>query len=170
MGRRAPEVNFCLRCGHALEDRVAFGRMRRVCPACGFVFFHDPKVAAGVLAEKDGRVLLVRRAVDPHKGAWALPAGFVEIDEGPVEAALRECREETGLIARVTGVLGAFDVRSDPRGKVILILYWAKIVDGELKPGDDASEVGFFAPDEIPKNLAFSSTRRALLRWKKRKS
>lgn len=139
--------------------------MRRVCPACGFIFFRDPKVAAGVLAEQAGRVLMVKRAVDPHQGDWALPAGFVEIDEGPVEAALRECTEETGLIAHVTGILDSFHGRSDGRDPVILILYWARIVGGALKAGDDAEQVRFFAPDEIPNNLAFVSTRVAIMRW-----
>ena len=70
------EMNFCPCCGHALEDRFVFGRTRRKCPQCDFVFFRDPKVAAGVLIEDDERVLLVKRLYDPHLGDWALPAGF----------------------------------------------------------------------------------------------
>jgi 8-oxo-dGTP diphosphatase len=163
---RPLEMNFCPCCGQALEDRFVFERTRRVCPSCGFVFFREPKVAAGVLAERDGRVLLIKRDVDPHRGDWALPAGFVEIDEGPVQAALRELTEETGLIGRVTSLVNAYLVATDPRGPIIMILYRAQVVGGELKAGDDAEEVGFFAPDELPTNLAFASTRRALLRWR----
>jgi ADP-ribose pyrophosphatase YjhB (NUDIX family) len=158
-------VKYCLRCGHALEDRLAYGRMRRVCPACGFVFFHEPKVAAGVLIERDGKVLLVRRSVNPKKGAWALPAGYMEIDEGPVAAAIRECAEETGLIVRVTGLFGVYHITGDTRGAGVLILYRAAPESGALQPGDDASEAIFFAPDELPRDIAFASTRRALLRW-----
>ena len=92
------ELNFCPRCGQALEDAFVFGRVRRVCPACGLVVFRDHKVAAAALVEDAaGRVLLVRRAWDPQRGYWSLPAGFVDEDESPPEAALRECREETGL-------------------------------------------------------------------------
>jgi 8-oxo-dGTP diphosphatase len=162
------DLNFCPRCSHALEDQFKFGRTRRVCPACGFIFFQDPKVAAAVLAEKDGRVLMVKRAVDPHKGDWALPAGFVEIDETPLAAAERECTEETGLNVRVSDVLDVFHGHNDPRSPVILIVYWAKIIGGELIAGDDAEEVRLFAPDEIPHNLAFESTQVTLERWQNR--
>ena len=160
------EMNYCPCCGHALADRLLFGRMRRKCLDCGFVFFRDPKVTAGVLAEQAGKVLLVKRRYDPHIGDWALPAGFVEIDEGPVTAALRELTEETGLIGRMTGLVGTYHVQSNPRGSIVMILYRAQIVGGELQAGDDAQEVRFFAPDELPPNLAFASTKGALLRWR----
>lgn len=160
------EMNYCPCCGHPLEDRHLFGRVRRACAQCGFIFFREPKVAAGVLAEQAGRVLLIKRANDPHRGDWALPAGFVEIDEGPASAALRELREETGLIGRITGLIGTYTLRSDPRGPIILILFRAQIEGGELRADDDAEAVRFFAPDELPPNLAFASTRRAVLRWR----
>lgn len=70
----------------------------------------------GALVEREGQVLLVRRAVDPKLGSWCLPAGYVEYDEGAVAAAIREVREETGLTVRVTGLLAAYHVRRDPRG------------------------------------------------------
>lgn len=159
-------MNYCPRCAHALEDQFAFGRTRRACPECGFVFFREPKVAAGALIEHDGRVLLVRRGADPKRGYWALPAGYVEIDEGPVAAAIRECFEETGLVIRVTGLFSVYHVTNDPRGAGVIILYRAVVDSGELQAGDDASEVAFFAPDELPRDIAFTSTRRALLHWR----
>lgn len=158
-------MNYCPRCGHTLADKIAYGRMRRVCPECGFVYFREPKVAAGALIERAGKVLLVRRSVDPKKDFWALPAGYMEIDEGPVAAAIRECREETGLVVRVIGLFGVYHVAHDPRGAGVLILYRAVAESGALLPGDDASEVMFFGPDDLPRNIAFASTRRALLRW-----
>ena len=79
-----------------------------------------------------------------------------------MQAALRECEEETGLIARVTDLLGVYHIRSDPRGPNVLILYRPKIAGGTLRAGDDAAEAGFFAPDELPSNIAFASTKRAL--------
>jgi 8-oxo-dGTP diphosphatase len=135
------ELNYCPRCGQALEDRWAFGRVRRVCPDCELTVFRDHKVAAGVLVEYEGKVLLVRRRLNPRKGMWSFPAGFVEFDEDPAEAAARECREETGLEVEVTGLLG-----------------------GESKPSDDADRAAFFAPDELPP-LAFRATRDALDKW-----
>jgi len=163
-------LNFCPNCGSPMADRFVFGRTRRACSECGFVFFREPKLAAGALVEQLGRVLLVRRAVDPKLGSWCLPAGYVEYDEGPVAAVLREVREETGLVVRVTGLFAAYHVRSDPRGLGVIIIYRAAPVGGEPVPGDDASEVKFFALDEIPHDLAFASTRRALLRWRHEQS
>ena len=160
------ELNFCPNCGSPMADRFAFGRTRRVCSACGFIFFREPKLAAGALVEKDGKALLVRRAVDPKLGFWCLPAGYVEYDEGPVAAVIREVREETGLAVRVTGLLEAYHVRSDPRGLGVILIYRAVPVCGELRPGDDASAVTFFAPEDLPPDLAFASTRRALFRWR----
>jgi len=107
----------------------------------------------------------VRRSVDPRSGAWALPAGYMEIDEGPVAATIRECFEETGLVVRVTGLFGVYHIANDPRGAGVLILYRAAPESGELRPGDDASEVAYFGPDELPRDIAFASTRRALARW-----
>jgi 8-oxo-dGTP diphosphatase len=71
------------------------------------------------------------------------------------------------LIGRVTGIVGTYHIRSDPRGSIVTILYHAQIVGGELKAGDDAAEVRLFAPAEVPQNLAFVSTRQALHRWLK---
>jgi len=161
-------MNYCPVCGHALTDKEMFGRMRRVCPACGFVFFRDPKVAVGVLVEEGGRVLLVRRAVVPKAGWWALPAGYMEADEEPKEAARREVREETGLEIEVTGLMDVLPVATH-NGRGVLIVYWARPVGGELRPGDDASEVRWFTAEELPADLAFESTLMALARWRSKR-
>jgi 8-oxo-dGTP diphosphatase len=160
---------FCPRCGARLIQQFLFGRERPVCPACGYIVFYDPKVAVGALVEHEGKVLLVRRRYDPGRGGWALPAGFVEIDEGPVAAAIRECREETGVIIRVCGVLDVFAVPTDPRGPAVFIVYRGVPVGGDLRPGDDALEAGFFPPNRLPSPLVFASTCRALLRWRREK-
>lgn len=158
-------LNFCPRCGHALEDRLAFGRERRACPACGLIVFRDHKVAAALLVEDaQGRVLLVRRAWKPMQGYWSLPAGFVDDDEDPAAAALRECREETGLEAEITALLDVIAGREHPRGADLVILYRGRVNGGELAPHDDAAEARYFAATELPP-LAFRATRRALEHW-----
>ena len=149
-----------------MMDRFVFGRTRRACALCGFIFFREPKLAVGALVEQAGKVLLVRRGVVPKLGYWCLPAGYVEYDEGPVEAAIREVKEETGVMIRVKELLAAYHVRSDPRGMGVILIYRAVPDGGALAPGDDASEAAYFAPDELPRELAFASTRRALLRWR----
>lgn len=163
------ELNFCPNCGAPMTDRFLFGRTRRACTSCGFVFFREPKLAVGALVEQEGQVLLVRRAVDPKVGDWCLPAGYVEYDEGPVAAVIREVKEETGLVVRVMDLLSAYHVRSDPRGLGVILMYRAAPVGGTLAPGDDADLAAFFAPDALPRNVAFASTRRALLRWQCRR-
>jgi 8-oxo-dGTP diphosphatase len=122
-----------------------------------------------VLVEQEGKVVLVRRAVVPAIGSWCLPSGFVEYDESAAEAAVRECLEETGLQVRLTGLLDVSQYVSDLRGPGIIILYRGQVVGGEPCPGDDASEVGFFGPKELPEDIAFPSNRQVLARWRQGK-
>ena len=163
---RVLELNYCPRCGHALEDREAFGRVRRFCPACDLIVFRDHKVAAGVLVARDGEVLLVRRRMNPQRGMWTFPAGFVEFDEDPAEAAVRECREETGLEVELTGLLDVIPGQEHARGASIVIVYCARMVGGEPMAADDVDQAAFFALDQLPP-LAFRATRVALDKWHK---
>jgi len=138
-----------------------FGAERPECPTCGWIYFEDPKVAAAVLVEQAGRVLLTRRINEPHRGEWSLPAGFVNAHEDPARAAERECLEETGLIVQVTRLIQVIAGQEHERGADMLILYRAEVTGGELLAGDDADEVGFFERDSLPP-LAFRATRIAL--------
>ncbi len=152
---------FCPHCGSRLEARQVFGKPRPVCPVCGYIHFSDPKVAAGVLVEKDGKVLLVRRVNEPQQGLWSIPAGFIDAYEDPAGAARRECLEETGLEVTITGLDRVIGGREHKHGADIVIVYRAVITGGELAPGDDADQVAFFARGELPP-LAFRATRLAL--------
>ena len=164
-----PKLNFCPQCGGPLEDREAYGRMRRYCPACDTIIFRDPKVAAGVVVEKDGRVLLIRRGENTlRQGLWSIPAGFVEYDEDPAATAVRECREETGLEVELTGLLDVIPGEGLRGEASFLIVYQARVKGGRLAAGDDADRAGFFPPEDLPP-LAFESTRRALARWRKQR-
>ncbi len=156
------EYNFCPRCGTAVVHEERFGKVRPVCPRCGWIHFIDPKVAAAVLIEQDGRVLLVRRVNEPFRGMWTLPAGFVNGGEDPAEAAARECLEETGLNVRVTRVFDIVAGKEHPRGADFVIVYHAEIVSGELTPADDADAVDWFPLNELPP-LAFRATQKVLL-------
>lgn len=161
---RTPALNYCPTCGHTLEDREAFGRMRRFCPTCDAIVFREHKVAAGVLVGHEGKVLLVRRKMNPRQGLWTFPAGFVDFDEDPARAAVRECREETGLGVEITGLLDVVAGREHERGADIVIVYCARWVGGEPKAADDVDQVAFFAPDALPP-LAFHATQVALGKW-----
>jgi 8-oxo-dGTP diphosphatase len=141
--------------------------VRRFCPVCNLVIFREHKVAAGVLVTDDeGQVLLVRRRMQPGRGLWTFPAGFVDFDEDPAEAAVRECWEETGLQVRITGLLDVIAGREHARGADIVIVYRAQLLGGEPKADDDVDQVAFFASDKdnLPP-LAFHATRAALETW-----
>jgi len=118
-----------------------------------------------VLVEREGKVLLVRRRMRPREGTWTFPAGFVEFDEDPAEAAARECREETGLEVELIGLLDVIAGREHGHGADIVIVYCARLVGGELEAGDDVDRAAFFALDELPP-LAFRATRVALGKWR----
>ncbi len=152
-----PEVKFCPRCGTAVGMAERFGRQREVCPACGWIHFADPKVAAAILLEENGRVLLVRRVNEPYRGMWTLPAGFVDADEDPARAAERECLEETGLRVRATRVLDVIAGREHPRGADFVIVYRGERVSGDLQAADDADQAVWFDRTDLPL-LAFRAT------------
>jgi ADP-ribose pyrophosphatase YjhB (NUDIX family) len=136
---------------------MLFGRERPVCPQCGWIHFADPKVAAAVLIEKDGRVLLVRRTNEPFRGLWTLPAGFINAEEDPAEAAARECLEETGLSVRITAVVDIVAGREHARGADFVIVYAAEVVGGSLAAADDADQAEWFPIESLPP-LAFRAT------------
>ena len=150
-----------------MEERLAFGKIRPVCPACKRVHFVDPKVAAAVLLECDGKVLLTRRVNDPRRGLWVTPGGFVDADEAPTAAAARECEEETGLKIEIVELLDVLSTRGFPNSATIVIFYRGKVIGGELRAGDDADRVEWFGPDELPE-IAFESTKTVLERWMKK--
>lgn len=157
-------AQFCPRCGTALAREERFGRERPVCPACGFTVFFDPKVAVVVFVVREGRVLLVQRANDPGAGRWALPAGFVDADEDPRAAAVRETREETGLDIAVDRLMDVLYRPDDDGLADIVIAYEGRVTGGVLCPSDDADDAGWFAPDALPE-IALATTRALLERW-----
>jgi len=159
------EARFCLRCGTRMEPRMDGDRERMVCPACGYVHYVNPIVAAGCLVLDDGRALLVRRSVEPARGKWGLPSGYGEAGERPEETAVRETFEETGLRVEITDLIGVYSFLVDTVPGGVVVFYAARPTGGALRPGDDASEVRFFAPEELPAELAFRPQRRILGQW-----
>jgi 8-oxo-dGTP diphosphatase len=155
---RPEQIKFCPRCGAAVVTEFHYGHDRPVCPACRWMFFADPKVAAAVLVEDAGRVLLVRRVNEPFRGRWTVPAGFVNADEDPAAAAARECLEETGLTVKITGILDIRAGREHARGADFVIFYRGQVTGGLLRAGDDADAADWFARSRLPE-LAFQSTK-----------
>jgi ADP-ribose pyrophosphatase YjhB (NUDIX family) len=153
---------FCPRCGGGLAQRLLKDGepARLVCGGCSFVFYLDPKLAAGTICLVDGGVVLLRRAIRPQLGKWVFPGGFVDRGESVADAAVRETLEEVNLRVRLNGIL---DVYSFPGHEVVVVVYAAEVVGGALAPGDESLAVQAFAPDTIPwAELAFPSTHLAL--------
>lgn len=135
-------------------------RERRMCRACGFVDYQNPKIVAGVVARIEGRILLCRRAIEPRRGYWTLPAGFMELGETVAEAAAREAWEE----ARAKLTLGALlAVYSIPRIGQVQTFFEATLDDPNVSCGPESEEVGLFEPARLPWDaLAFPSVHWAL--------
>jgi ADP-ribose pyrophosphatase YjhB (NUDIX family)/N-acetylglutamate synthase-like GNAT family acetyltransferase len=166
------EPKYCPQCGTGLVERLEGERLRPTCPACGFIYYLNPVVAAAALVEEEGRVVLVRRGVQPKAGYWGLPAGYVEADETAEEAAVRETAEEAGLQIEVDDLLDVYSFGGDDFPRGVLIVYSAHKVAGQLQAGDDASEAAFFAPDELPQEseVAFWTHRKVLKDWRRARS
>ena len=145
-----------------MKPKFRDGRVRPLCTGCGTVFFLDPKVVAGVITEVDGKVVMIRRNLEPGLGKWTIPAGFVDRGEVVAEAAVREVKEETGLDVETTRLVGVYSMAGDPN---ILVVYAGVVVSGDLWPGPEAQDVGFFPWEALPP-LAFERDADIIRQWR----
>lgn len=158
------EFLYCPKCATPLITRPFGDKPRRTCPHCGYIYFTDPKVGVGVLVVENGRLLLVRRSINPQKGKWSIPAGFMDSGEDPQITAVRETQEETNLDVSITGLEDVYfnpDAKPGQAGASIFIMYHAKLLGGNLQAGDDADDADFFDLQHLPE-LAFNSTKIAI--------
>jgi ADP-ribose pyrophosphatase YjhB (NUDIX family) len=155
--------NYCTRCGTPLRLGPVRGELRDrlSCPACGFIAYLNPRLVVTTLPVNDrGEVLLLRRGIEPGRGAWAQPGGFLEIDETVAEGAIRETLEETGLQVEPGPIIGLY---SRTQAAVVVVAFEARIVGGELRTNPEALAFGTFAPEQIPwPEIAFRTTVLAL--------
>ena len=159
------EAGYCHRCGTPLVLRFQEDRDRPTCPACGLIHYDDPKVAVAVVIGDERGLLLGRRNINPGKGEWSFPAGYVNRGEVLEEAAVREAREEMGVDVALSGLVGVYSRRGEP---VVLVVYGGRIVDGTVEPdGREVSEGRVFALDELPP-MAFAHDDRIVADWRSR--
>ena len=142
---------YCAGCGGALAERQVGERLRPVCTACGRVVYHDPKLAVAVVIGFGDRILLQQRTIDPGRGAWTFPSGYVDRGEVVEEAAAREVREEVNLPVRIDRLLGLYSAAGNP---VVLAVYAATPLADEFTAGEEVSAVALFDPADLPP-LAF---------------
>lgn len=159
----APEFKFCPHCSAPLGTKQEEGHTLKHCHACNtYTHYDNPKGVSALVIPKDGGIVLVKRAVAPRAGKWALPAGFINKGEGPRQAAVREGKEETGLDVEVLHSLNELPV---PGGNQYLIFYLAKVVGGTLTCGSDAAEVKVFPLSALPVEIAFPLHRQVISDW-----
>ena len=157
-------IRFCPLCGALLvTERVPPDhREQQVCSRCRFVYYLNPKVVAATIPEQDGAVLLTRRSINPGRGLWTFPGGFVDFGEAVTDAAARETFEETGLKVDLTGLLNVYTYPDAP----VIIVYRARVVGGTLTTCDENDACEWVSAGNIPWDvLAFQSTREALRDW-----
>lgn len=148
---------YCPFCGGPLTQRIWEGRKRLYCNACNDALYENPVPASCLVVVDDrDRVLLVKRSVAPKIGWWCLPGGFMELQETPEAAALRELKEETGLDGRIEGLMGVMATPNRQYQTVLMIAYRVRRFTGTPTPGDDAAAVAWFSQDNLPP-IAFSS-------------
>jgi ADP-ribose pyrophosphatase YjhB (NUDIX family) len=162
------DFKYCPRCAKPLEEQEIFGALRKVCSdreGCGFILFLEPKLVAVVLVEHEGKILLGRRVMNPGKGLWSFPSGYVDRYEKVEEAALREVKEETNLDVALKGLVGVYSENGNP---VVLMVFRASVV-GSLEQmtaqPEEVSELQFFGLDHLPE-LAFPFDLNILQDWK----
>ena len=157
-------IRFCPLCGASLAAQSVppDHREQKVCSRCRFIFYLNPKVVAATIPEQDGATLLTRRSINPGRGLWTFPGGFVDFGETVTDAARRETFEETGLEVDLTGLLNVYTYPDAP----VIIVYTARVIGGTLTTCDENDALEWVAPERIPWDaLAFQSTREALREW-----
>ena len=135
-------------------------RERLVCVDCGFINYENPKIVVGSVVHHGDRILLCRRAINPRKGFWTLPAGFLEQHETTMAGAMREAWEEAQAKIEIDALLAVYSI---PRLSQVQLIYRARLAAPEIAAGPESAEVGLFGFDDVPwQELAFPSVHWAL--------
>jgi ADP-ribose pyrophosphatase YjhB (NUDIX family) len=158
-----PPIRHCKHCGTAVAYRLPDDgdlRERAVCTACGLVHYENPLNVVGTVPYLDGRVLLCKRNIEPRRGKWTLPAGFMELGESTAQGAERETDEEAGAEILMEDL---FSIVNVVRVGQVHFFYRARLLSEKFDPGHESMEVRLFAEDEVPwDEIAFLTTRETL--------
>jgi ADP-ribose pyrophosphatase YjhB (NUDIX family) len=162
----ASMLSYCSRCGEELTPASLpeESRERLACAACGFIAYVNPRLVVTTIPVTDaGEAILIRRGIEPGRGWWAQPGGFLEVDETVTEAAVRETLEETGLLVEPGDIVGLY---SRLEAAVVVLAFEARVVGGAVQETPEALEVRGFAADAIPwDEIAFKTSFWAIRDW-----
>ena len=151
------QFKFCPFCRANLENSFVDGRQRLVCKDCSWVNYRNPlPVVSCLVSDTEGRILLIKRGIEPSKGAWALPGGFFELEEDSESAGKRELKEETGLDGEAVRQIGVTTHLSSMYGYLLMVGVEYRVTHYDTKAGDDAESASFYSPDSLPE-IPFSS-------------
>lgn len=155
-------MKFCSNCGAPVVRKIPPGDSlpRHVCEACGIIHYQNPKMVVGCIPEWEDKVLMCRRAIEPRLGFWTLPAGFMENGETTAEGAMREALEEAGARVEIHSLYSLYNL---PHINQVYLLFRARLLDLDLRPGIESLEVQLFTESGIPwDRLAFRTIRETL--------
>jgi len=158
-------MKFCPDCGQPVSLKIPEGDHleRHVCTGCGAIHYHNPKIIAGCVPELGSRILLCKRAIEPRRGYWTIPAGFMENGEALQDAAARESMEEALARVQIGSLLAIVNVL---RAQQVHIVFRAQLLDAAFGVGPESLEVGLYEESEIPwPEIAFMSVEFALRRF-----
>ena len=153
---------FCPLCKVSLRRRQVDGQKRLVCQRCGWIYYENPlPVVVCVVRDKEGKILVAKRNLNPGLNKWALPGGFVESGEIPETACLRELEEETGLKGKIKELIGIYIQKTRYYGSLLVIGYEVSISKNKVSLNNELKDAKFFSKEELP-IIPFLSHRRIL--------
>ena len=162
--------HYCMQCGTQMQPGEIEGRLREQCPNCGWIYYQQLKVGSAVLIENnEGKLLLARRGHEPWKGYCNIPAGYVEVNETPEQAAIRETQEETGLEIAIEKLVGTYFFDDDPRGNGLLLVFSANIIGGKLTETLESTQFEYFNRADLPETICGAGHDKIVEAWRERR-
>jgi len=158
-------MKFCSNCGAPVALKIPPGDTlpRHVCDACHTIHYQNPRMVVGCIPEWEDRILLCRRAIEPRHGLWTVPAGYMENGETTFQGALRETLEEANARVEIDSIYALYNI---PHINQVYILFRARLLDLDFRPGAETLEVKLMKEAEIPwEQIAFASVRNTLTRY-----
>jgi len=155
-------LKFCPVCRYYLKFTKVDGRKRLVCQKCGWTNYQNPlPVVSCVVRNRNGRILVVKRNIEPGIGKWSLPGGFIEQGENPEEACLRELKEETGIDGNIEKLIGIYPYKSKTYGPLLVIAYEVKAKTGTIRVNSELKEAKYVSGNNLPR-IYFSCQRKVI--------